>query len=148
MADQDGSMSFAKFRNKEGCEAFLTDKSIDPMDKLEFINKEFGDEAFPRRVIENIKKNIKGKSKNEIDIIISKRKPGCLRDIVNQKSISDEERKDIRRARSLAPGTNEKNFLNAYCYVVPYKNSDTGEIRVHFTKNKPIKFLKNLLNKR
>ncbi len=148
VVDEDGSMSFAKFRNKEGCEAYLTDKSIDPMDKLEFINKEFGDEAFPRRVIENIKKNIKGKSKNQIDIIISKRKPGCLRDIVNQKSISDEERKDIRRARSLAPGTNEKNFLNAYCYVVPYKNSDTGEIRVHFTKNKPIKFLKNLLNKR
>ena len=40
----------------------------------------------------------------------------------------------------------EKNILNAYCYIVPYKNSETNQIRIHFTKNKPIKYLKNLLN--
>jgi hypothetical protein len=148
VVDEDGTMSFSKFPITEDCEEILTDNSIDPLERLIYINKKFGDEAFPKRVIDNIKKNIKGDTKNSIDIITSKNKPGTLRDITNQKALSNNERNDIRRIKSLAPGTSEKNILNAYCYVVPYKNSHTGEVRVHFTKNKPVKYLRNLLNKK
>lgn len=149
VVDSDGTMSFAKFSYSRDIETYVCNNSKDPLSKLEYINKIGGDSAFPARVIDSIKKHIGNSSPElKIDIITSKRNTGSFRDIVNQKSLSDDERRDIRRSKSLAPGTNEKNIPDAYCFIVPYKNSETGEVRIHFTKNKPIKYLRNLLNKR
>ena len=148
VVDSDGTMSFAKFSLTPEIEDLLSDNSVNPMEKLNYINTNCGDKAFPRRVIDSIKKHIGSSDAfKKVDIIVSKRRKGELRDIIDQKAMTSEERREIRRARSLAPGTSEKNILDAYCYVVPYKNSETNEVRIHFTKNKPIKFLKNLIRK-
>ena len=148
VVDSDGTMSFAKFSLTPEIEDLLSDNSVNPMEKLNYINTNCGDKAFPRRVIDSIKKHIgSSDAYKKVDIIVSKRRKGELRDIIDQKAMTSEERREIRRARSLAPGTSEKNILDAYCYVVPYKNSETNEVRIHFTKNKPIKFLKNLIRK-
>ncbi|MDB4661358.1 hypothetical protein OAE69_01505 [Gammaproteobacteria bacterium] len=149
VVDSDGTMSFAKFDLTDEIEKFLTDKEKNPLDKLIFINTKVGDKAFPRKVIDSIKINIEAYDPfKKIDFIVSKRKSGEFRDIINQKAMTDDERTEIRRARSLAPSTSEKNILDAYCYIVPYKNSYTKKVRIHFTKNKPIKYLKNLLHQK
>ena len=149
VVDSDGTMSFAKFDLTDEIERYLTDEEKNPLDKLTFINSMVGDKAFPKKVIDSIEINIKTYDPfKKIDFIVSKRKKGELRDIVNQKAMTDDERMEIRRARSLAPSTSEKNILDAYCFIVPYKNSDTNKVRIHFTKNKPIKYLKNLLHQK
>ena len=103
-----------------------------------------------KREIDKIKEHVSAHElENQIDIIVAKRagREGQLRDITDAKAMTEEEQKEIRRAKGLAPGTNEKNIQDAYCYIVPYKNSKTGEGRVHFVRNKSITFLKNLLRR-
>lgn len=142
VAGSDGTLAFAKFKLTKEIEDLFCNTSKDPISKLRRFNSLTNDECFPRREIDRIENSIEDAFKS-VDIILSKRKPGELRDITNQK-LSPQELKEITRKRSLAPGTSEKNIENAYCYIVPYKNSQTGEARIHYSKNKTISYLKNM----
>ncbi len=141
----DGSISFGLFDVTDEIEEIFCSDKYDNLTKLKKFNKIAGDKSFPMSAIENIQSNIKSKDSNKkIDIIISKRKPGELRDIINQKAMTDDERSTIRRKKSLAPSTSEKNLLDAYCFIVPYKNSISGKGRIHMSKNKSVRYYKNI----
>jgi len=144
VAGHDGTLSFAKFKVTKEIEGLFCDPSIDPISKLKQFNSLTNDECFPKREIERIENSVTN-AFNEVDIITAKgSNTGNLRDITNQTSLGEEEHKEITRNRGLAPGTEEKNIENAYCYLVPYKNSKTGEGRIVYSKNKTISYLKNM----
>ena len=142
IAGNDGTLAFAKFKLTHEIEDLFCNKTLNPLEKLIKFNSLTQDECFPRREIDRIKSNVEDPSRS-VDVIVSKNNLGELRDITNQ-TLTDEEYENISRKRGSAPGTNEMNIKNAYCYVLPYKNSITGEGRIHYTKNKTISYLKNM----
>jgi len=142
IAGNDGTLAFAKFDMTKEIEDLFCNTSMDPLSKLIQFNSITQDECFPKKEIERIRVAVEDPNKS-VDIIVSKENKGELRDITNQ-NLTDEEYENISRKRGSAPGTNEMNIRNAYCYILPYKNSKSGEGRIHYTKNKTISYLKNM----
>lgn len=142
IAGSDGTLAFAKFKLTQEIEDLFCNAYLDPVTKLTQFNFLTKDECFPLKEIERIKDHVEDPSRS-VDIIVSKQRKGELRDITKQ-NLSEEELENISRRRGSAPGTSEKNITNAYCYVTPFKNSTTGEGRIHYTKNKSISYLQNL----
>ncbi len=142
IAGNDGTLAFAKFKMTQEIEDLFCNKSMDPLSKLIQFNSLTKDECFPKKEIERIRTAVEDPNKS-VDIIVSKENKGELRDITNQ-NLTDAEYENISRKRGSAPGTNEMNIRNAYCYILPYKNSKSGEGRIHYTKNKTISYLKNM----
>ena len=141
----DGTISYGAFEVTKEIEELFCSKTYDNLTKLKKFNKIVGDECFPISAIKNIEENIDPNQANKkIDIIVSKKNQGELRDLKNQKAMTEDERVALRRKKSLAPSTSEKNLTNAFCYIVPYKYSVTGMGRVHMTKNRSVKYYKNV----
>ena len=141
----DGTISYGAFKVTKEIEELFCSKAYDNLTKLKKFNQIVGDECFPISAIKNIEDNIEPNQANKkIDIIVSKKNQGELRDLKNQKAMTEDERVLLRRKKSLAPSTSEKNLINAFCYIVPYKYSVTGMGRVHMTKNRSIKYYKNV----
>lgn len=139
------SFEFSIFNFSKNIEELFFKNDLDPIQKLQIFKNMFDDDrVFPSPILDKIIEASKAPNFRGVDLILGK---NGLRDINNQKATTEEEKRLITRNRGLAPGSNEKNISNAFCWIVPYKNSITKKGRIIYVEDQKLDFYENTLNR-
>lgn len=143
------SIGFGKFEFTNEMEEFFISRERTDLEKIiQFKNEfELDDSVFPDIFLDEIIKESRDTNFNGVELILPKRYPG-IRDILKSESLNQEEKEAIQRNRGgLGPSTSEKTNPEAFCWVTPFKNSETNMARIIYVRNIKIDYYENTLNK-